>query len=93
MQELFNMLGGRRSRRRSRSRRRRGGCGLSPLHPAPVGGRKHRRKRSHRRRGKKGGSQLVPLTFLAGLLSIGNKGRSGTRKGMRRKSARRAYKK
>ena len=81
------------SRKSRKSRRHSGGfSGVKfPLSPAHVGGKKTRGGKT-----RKGGSQLPALALLGTLLATGPKKhkrskRHGTRKGMRRKSARRAY--
>ena len=83
--------------RQSRRRHQKGGSGCAPLNPAPlVGGRRQSRKQRKQRKqskNKKGGisGSLATLGLLGTLLAIGSKKRRGTRKGMRRKTARRAY--
>lgn len=92
LKEALMSGGNRRSRRHLRkSRRHRGGNNRLPLNPAPVGGKKRRGGKT-----RKGGSQLPALALLGTLLATGSKKhrrsrRHGTRKGMRRKTARRAY--
>ena len=99
---LPSLSGGRKRSRRHRRRHRRGGSlpalGYSLLHQSAGRKRRSRRHKKRRsRRHKKGGSllsQLVPLGLLAGVLASGSKKhRRGTRKGDRRKTARRAYEK
>ena len=96
LKEALMSGGRRRSRRHSKkskkSRRHRGGfSGVNTvLSPAPVGGKKRGGKT------RKGGSQLPALALLGTLLATGPKKHTrsrkhGTRKGMRRKTARRAY--
>lgn len=62
---------------------------------ATRGGRRHHRRhrRSHRRGGNALGQAIVPfgLFALSNYLGTGKKHHRGTRKGMRRKTARKAY--
>ena len=56
----------------------------------------HRHRRRHTRHSNKGGNALAQAVVPFGLLGLSNylsgrKHRRGTRKGMRRKTARRAY--
>ena len=85
--------------RQSRRRRQRGGCQIT-LSPAPVGGGKRRRRSRSQKKSKKGGvsGSLAALGLLGTLLAVGSRKhkshkRRGTKKGMRRKTARRAYSK
>ena len=84
---------------RRRHRRQRGGC-LTTLSPAPIGGGKSRRRRRSQKKSKRGGvsGSLAALGLLGTLLAVGSRKhkshkRRGTKKGMRRKTARRAYSK
>ena len=92
------------SRRQSRRHRRQNGgssCNMQPLGSAPVGGSKRNSQKQRKRnqnKSKKGGlsGSLAALGLLGTLLAVGSKKRKshkrrGTKKGMTRKTARKAY--
>lgn len=91
MSLITNLVGGRRHRSRRNKRTKKGGNCATQMNPSPypnnntlVGGKRKskRGKKKNARKTRKGGlsSQLVPLGFLASLLSLPKKGRKSHKK-------------